>query len=163
MNIKLIISLTLLTLIITACSGQSTQPPSETAAPTQDVTQPAPAPTLASTATEAPMPATTEATLPATEAAIAGVSFANDVMPILANSCIDCHGGKQIKEDLDMRTYNGLMAGSFNGPVIVAGNSADSFLVQQVVKGKMPKRGPKLTAEQIQIISDWIDAGALNN
>jgi hypothetical protein len=29
--------------------------------------------------------------------------------------------------------------------------------------GKMPKRGPKLTAEQIQTISDWINAGALNN
>jgi hypothetical protein len=84
-------------------------------------------------------------------------------MPILTNSCNECHGVKQVKEGLDMQTYESLMAGSFNGPVLVAGNSADSFLVQQVVKGKMPKRGPKLTAEQIQIISDWIDAGALNN
>ena len=49
-----------------------------------------------------------------------------------------------------MRTYEGLMAGSFNGTVLVAGNSADSLLVQQVIKGKMPKRGPKLTTEQIQ-------------
>lgn len=155
MKNKLILSLTLLTLIITACGGQATQTPSEPAAPTQAVTQPAPVPTLASTATDA--------TLPATEAPVSGVSFANDVMPILANSCNECHGGKQIKEDLDMRTYEGLMAGSFNGPVLVAGNSADSLLVQQVIKGKMPKRGPKLTAEQIQIISDWIDAGALNN
>jgi hypothetical protein len=84
-------------------------------------------------------------------------------MPILANSCNECHGGKQIKEGLDMRTYDSLMAGSFNGAVIVAGNSADSFLVQQVVNGKMPKRGPKLTPGQIKIISDWINAGALNN
>ena len=62
-----------------------------------------------------------------------------------------------------MRTYEGLMAGSFNGPVVTPGNSADSLLVELVTKGKMPKRGTKLTPEQIQIISDWIDAGALNN
>ena len=162
MKNKLIISLTLLTLIITACGGQATQTPPEPAAPTQAVTQPTSVPTLAVTATDTAVPAT-EAATPATEAPVAGVSFANDVMPILANSCNECHGGKQIKEGLDMRTYESLMAGSFNGTVIVAGNSADSLLVQLVAKGKMPKRGPKLTPEQIQIISDWIDAGALNN
>ncbi len=62
-----------------------------------------------------------------------------------------------------MTTYDSLMAGSFNGTVVTPGNAADSFLVQQVVEGEMPKRGPKLTAEQIQIITDWINAGALNN
>ena len=55
------------------------------------------------------------------------------------------------------------MAGSFNGVVVIPGNAADSFLVQQLINGEMPKRGPKLTDEQIQIISDWINAGALNN
>jgi hypothetical protein len=29
--------------------------------------------------------------------------------------------------------------------------------------GAMPKRGPKLTPAQIQIITDWINAGAPNN
>jgi hypothetical protein len=155
MKNKLIISLTLLTLIVTSCGGQAAQTPPQPAAPTQAVAHPTPIPTLASTAIDA--------TIPATEAPVSGVSFANEVMPVLDNSCNECHGGKQIKEGLDMRTYEGLMVGSFNGPVLVAGNSADSFLVQQVINGKMPKRGPKLTAEQIQIISDWIDAGALNN
>jgi mono/diheme cytochrome c family protein len=84
-------------------------------------------------------------------------------MPIFAGSCNDCHGGKQTKAGLDVTAYDSLMAGSFDGVVIVAGNSAESLLVQMVTKGKMPKRGPKLTAGQIQIISDWIDAGALNN
>jgi hypothetical protein len=55
------------------------------------------------------------------------------------------------------------MAGSVNGVVIVAGSPADSVLVQMVTKGKMPKRGPKLTPEQVQTISDWVAAGALNN
>jgi len=84
-------------------------------------------------------------------------------MPIFENRCNKCHGIDQVKEGLDMRTYETLMAGSKNGAVLVPGNSADSFLIQQVVKGKMPKRGPKLTPEQIKVISDWINAGALNN
>jgi len=162
MRRNLIVSLTVLTLLVTACGGQTTQTPPELVAPTQAVTQPTPVPTLASVATEAVVP-TTEVTVPATEASVTGASFANNVMPIFANSCSDCHGVKQTKAGLDLRTYTSLMAGSSNGVVIVAGNSADSFLVQQVTKGKMPKRGLKLTPEQIQIISDWINAGALNN
>jgi mono/diheme cytochrome c family protein len=84
-------------------------------------------------------------------------------MPILNASCVKCHGVEQVKEGLDMTSYAVLMAGSFNGPVIAPGDAANSFLVQQVVEGEMPKRGPKLTAEQIQIISDWVNQGALNN
>jgi mono/diheme cytochrome c family protein len=162
MKKKLIIILTLLTFIITACGGQPTQTPPEPAIPTKAVTQPTPVLTVASVATDATIPSIDAATL-ATEAPVAGVSFANDVMPILGNSCNNCHGIDQVKEGLDMQTYESLMAGSFNGPVIVTGNSAESLLVQLVSEGKMPKRGPKLTSEQIQIISEWIDAGALNN
>ena len=62
-----------------------------------------------------------------------------------------------------MTSYDTLMAGSFHGTVVTAGNADDSFLVQQLIEGEMPKRGPKLTAEQVQIIADWINAGALNN
>jgi mono/diheme cytochrome c family protein len=158
MKKKLIFSLTLLTLIIAACGGQPTQTQPEPVVPTQAVS------TEASIATDtvAPAPAS-EATEPATVAPASGISFANDVSPIFASSCTECHGGKQTKAGLDLQTYESLIAGSFDGVVIVAGNSAESFLVQQVVEGEMPKRGPKLTAEQIQIISDWINAGALNN
>jgi len=84
-------------------------------------------------------------------------------MLIFETGCIKCHGVEQTKEGLDMRTCEGIMAGSFNGPVVVPGNSAQSFLVQQLIVGEMPKRGPKLSFEQIQIIIEWVDAGALNN
>ena len=55
------------------------------------------------------------------------------------------------------------MAGSDHGPVIIPGDAGDSLMVQKLVKGTMPKRGPKLTPVQIQIITDWINAGAPNN
>jgi cytochrome c553 len=164
MKTKLTLSLTLLlTLVLAACGGQSTQTPPEPAAPTQVESMPTEIPTLTvppPTETTAP----TETSIPATEMpAAAGVSFANDILPILAASCGECHGGRQTKAGLDMKTYEGLMTGSFDGAVIVPGSSADSLLIQMVESGKMPKRGDKLTAEQIQVISDWIAAGALNN
>jgi uncharacterized membrane protein len=145
-------SLTLLILVVvTACGGQPTQsPPVSAAVPTKANILPVTAPTSTNSA-------------PAVESSVATVSFAKDVMPILENSCTSCHGEEQMKAGLDLRTYDGLMAGSSKGQVLAPGNSADSFLVQQVTKGKMPKRGPKLTSAQIQIISDWINAGALNN
>jgi mono/diheme cytochrome c family protein len=162
MKKELIFSLALLSLLIAACGGQNVAPVST--APAQADSQPV----VVSTSTAIPASVETdiptEAAMPATEAPAAGtVSFANDVMPILALSCNDCHGGKQTKAGLDLTTYDSLMAGSFDGVVVLAGNSAESILVQLVADGEMPKRGPKLTSEQIQTISQWIDAGASNN
>jgi hypothetical protein len=95
---------------------------------------------------------------PATE-----VSYANDVYPILESRCATCHMGEFVSEGLDMNTYESLLEGSQNGPVIVPGDAGDSLLVEKISKGKMPKRGPKLTPAQIQTITDWINAGAPKN
>jgi uncharacterized membrane protein len=108
-------------------------------------------------------PAPRSTTQTASSAGGASVSFANDVMPIFNNTCIKCHGVEEIKAGLDMRTYDTLMAGSFKGPDVVAGNADKSLLIQLILDGKMPKRGTKLTPEQIQIITNWVNAGALNN
>ena len=91
------------------------------------------------------------------------VSYANDVRPILESRCASCHMGEFVSEGLDMDTYESLMAGSQNGPVIIPGDANDSLLIEKVTEGEMPKRGPKLTPTQIQLLKDWINAGALNN
>lgn len=149
-----------LTLILAACAAPAPEPTT--------------APVLEPTSTSAPL--STETALPPTEVAApaeptetttaaptAAVSFANEVLPILNSRCFNCHGGDATREGLSMESYNTLMAGSDNGPVIVPGDPDNSLLVQQLLNGKMPKRGPKLTPEQIQIIIDWILAGAPNN
>lgn len=160
MNPKLIIPLALTTSILTACSLSGFRPDApEPAASTLQISQSTPASPL----TETPTPAATDTSIPVTESSVPEVSFAKDVMPIFEAACIKCHGVEEIKEGLDMRTYEGIMAGSFNGPVIVPGNADESFLVQQLIDGEMPKQDPKLTGEQIQIISGWVDEGALNN
>ena len=91
------------------------------------------------------------------------ISYANDVRPILENRCAQCHMGNFVSAGLNMNTYETLMQGSQDGPVIVPGNAKASLLIQKISKGEMPKRGPKLTPAQIQTLTDWINAGALNN
>jgi hypothetical protein len=60
-------------------------------------------------------------------------------------------------------THEGVLAGSFNGAVIVPGNAEDSYLVEQVVSGDMPKRGPRLLPAEVRFITEWINAGVPNN
>jgi len=144
----------ILAIAMTAC-GPS-------AAATPEPALPAPTESPASTPAEAPAQPT-ETTAAATEPATAPISFAGDVMPIFESRCINCHGGDQTREGLDMKTYESLMAGSENGPVVAPGDSNNSKLVELLLNGKMPKRGPKLTPAETQTIVDWVDAGALNN
>ena len=127
-----------------ATEAPTDPPPTDTAAPTETVA-----------ATEAP------ATQPAVEGAT--VSFANDIIPIFESRCIGCHGGQRTQEGLDLKTHASIMAGSNNGPVVTPGDAVNSLLVELVTALKMPKRGPKLTPPQIQLITDWVNQGALDN
>lgn len=91
------------------------------------------------------------------------VSFNQNILPILNRSCTRCHGGTRKEKGLDLRNYEAIMAGSKNGPVVIPGDPDNSPLVYLVVQGKMPKRGAKLTPEEVQIFVDWVIQGALNN
>jgi cytochrome c5 len=160
--IPLVTALTLAA-ILAGCGGSATQTPPELESATQSVPTPteelslpteAPAETTASAGTDAP---------PTEAAAASTVSFSGNVFPIFEAKCNKCHGVERVKEGLDMTTYDNLMAGSFNGPVVVPGNADESLLVELIVRGKMPNRGTKATDEELQIIRDWVNQGALNN
>ncbi|MFZ5884648.1 MAG: c-type cytochrome domain-containing protein [Chloroflexota bacterium] len=164
MKTKLLI-FTLILGLLTACTAQPTEVP---ASPSTE--EPAPA-TQASTnpptdtaipPAESPLP-TQEPIATAEAAASATVSFANDILPIIKSRCVNCHGGERVEEGLLLRSYSELMAGSDNGPVIIPGDAENSLLVELVVSQKMPKRGPKLTPPQVQLIVDWVNQGALDN
>ena len=104
------------------------------------------------------MPGITATTVPS-----GGISFTNEVFPIIKSRCVSCHGGQKTEEGLDLTSYEGLMAGSENGPVIIPGDAIESILAQALIEREMPKRGPKLSPSQAQIILDWISQGALDN
>ena len=77
--------------------------------------------------------------------------------------CVKCHGGEKTQAGLVLNSYADVMNGSENGPVIVPGDPANSFLIDQIIKGKMPKKGPKLLPAQIRAITEWVAVGAPNN
>lgn len=156
MKVQLVVLL-LIVGLLSACASQGTNTP-------------APQPTEAAVSvTEAPATgapaAATESPAASTEAPASGatVSFANDILPLFQSRCVNCHGGERTSKGLSLNSYNAVMAGSENGPVVTPGDGANSTLAQMVANGKMPKRGPKLTPDQVQLIVDWINQGALNN
>lgn len=89
-------------------------------------------------------------------------SFATDVMPILQAKCSVCHGSLG---DWTASSYTSVMTTGTHGPVVLPGDAGNSLLVQklqgtQVTGSMMPPSG-KLSDTEIQVIIDWINAGAL--
>lgn len=91
------------------------------------------------------------------------VSFSKDIEPIFQASCVSCHGGERTSKGLDLKSYASVNTGSQNGPVVIPGDAANSKLLVSIISGKMPKRGTKLTQDQILLIQNWINSGAKNN
>ncbi len=88
--------------------------------------------------------------------------FGKRVAPLLSRRCVQCHDAAKKRGGLDLSTRQGLLAGSDNGPVLVAGNAARSRLVQVVSGAKplMPRSGVRLTDGEVAVLRRWIDGGA---
>lgn len=152
----------------TACGSQGVNTPASISQATEAVAPASQVPTDLPLSTDTAAPTdtavATEATA-VTESAMQGptVSFAHDVLPLIESRCINCHGGNRVEKGLNLKTYAELMTGSENGSVVIAGDAADSKLVELIATQKMPKRGPKLTPPQVELITEWVNQGALNN
>ena len=92
------------------------------------------------------------------------VDFEKDVRPILAGRCYSCHGPEKQKSDLRLDDREAAVKGGVFGPAIVPGKAADSDLIRRVTTSEadeaMPPKGPRLSAEEVGKLRDWIDRGA---
>jgi cytochrome c553 len=139
-------------LILAACgAGAATEP--AVSLPTE--------PAVVSQPTETA--AVVDPTATTAQVAAAGVSFSQDVQPILAANCTRCHGSSRQSGGLRLDSLASLMAGGRDGQVILPGNAADSLLVQLISEGTMPKNAADLPQASIQTIVDWVNSGALDN
>ena len=91
------------------------------------------------------------------------VSFAREISPLLEKSCTKCHGKGKAKGGFSIETREKLLAGGDSGATVVIGKSADSYLVE-LISGidpddVMPKKGLRLTTEQVGLVRAWIDQG----
>lgn len=91
------------------------------------------------------------------------VDFAHQVAPILRKNCAECHMEAAKKAGFSMNTRESLLAGSENGVVVEPGKSASSLLLEVIMSDdrseRMPPKGPRIPAEQVAILRQWIDAG----
>ena len=90
-----------------------------------------------------------------------------DVLPILFTRCVVCHGGREKKGGLDLRTRRAMLKGGKSGPAIVPGKPDASLLVKKIHDRDMPP--PKLLVDfgirpveagEFETIRGWIAAGA---
>jgi hypothetical protein len=61
-----------------------------------------------------------------------GVTFDKDIAPLMKASCVRCHGAERPKAGLRLDTRDGVLKGTKDGPAVVAGDSANSLLVQSI-------------------------------
>lgn len=113
---------------------------------------------------EAGQPTAKPTPTPTPKPAVSAPSFKQDIMPIFEQSCVTCHG---TFGGWDAASYETVINSGNNGPAVIPGDAENSFLVQkllgtQEIGGIMPPGGP-LPDEDIQLIIDWIDAGAPDN
>jgi WD40 repeat protein len=83
-------------------------------------------------------------------------SYFRDVRPVLQRNCQGCHQPNLKSSDLDLTGYEGLAAGGKHGP-------APGVIVKYLtgeMKPQMPLGQPPLPAEQIELVRNWIAAGA---
>src|SRR5438105_14341692 len=92
------------------------------------------------------------------------VEFIKDIQPIFAEHCLACHGPKKQEAEFRLDARDIALKGGELGPAIVPGKSAESLLIRFVAgvdpEKVMPKKGERLTPDQIALLRAWIDQGA---
>jgi mono/diheme cytochrome c family protein len=85
------------------------------------------------------------------------LNYTETIGPLLTARCGSCHGEGGVA-GLNLTSYQSALSGSANGAVIVPGDADGSLLVQKQ-SGETPHFG-QLSTEELQLVKDWIAAGA---
>ena len=116
---------------------------------------------LTATPLRAKLPPEALAQLPAP--ATRRVDFARDIQPIFEASCVQCHARGKSKGNFSLETRADFLEGGDTGAPAVAGRSGESYVVELISgldpETVMPKKGKKLTREQVAVFRAWIDQG----
>ena len=127
-----------------ACHGQTYQFAGFDAPKLREVIQ-AQLPTPMPTATPAPTPVNG-----------APVDFSKNILPMFGK-CAVCHNTTAQTAGLDLSSYEGLLKGGKGGAAITPSNSATSLLVIK----QSSKHFANLSPDEMTMLKQWIDAGAL--
>lgn len=88
------------------------------------------------------------------------------IEPIIRTRCQSCHNEDRKEGELLMTSFDEMMQGGENGPILVANDADESEIYKRLVlpvsdDDHMPPRGRRqLTHDQIKLIAWWIQQGA---
>jgi hypothetical protein len=93
------------------------------------------------------------------------IDFNTSVKPILNKNCITCHGGVKRQAGFSLLFRQDALEVNKSGKVaIVPGDAAHSEMIRRLTlkdpEERMPYKHPALSANDIQILTDWINQGA---
>ena len=92
------------------------------------------------------------------------IDYHRDVYPIFEAYCVGCHTQDEAQGGLVMESFGELMTGGDSGLAITTGSAASSRLYLMAAGKLEPVMPPDdmegPSADELQIIADWIDAGA---
>ncbi|MEX0819377.1 MAG: PSD1 and planctomycete cytochrome C domain-containing protein, partial [Pirellulaceae bacterium] len=88
--------------------------------------------------------------------------FEQHIRPILVTKCLKCHGEKKQEGSLRLDSREAMLHGGDSGPAIVAGQAAESLLIEAIKyeSYEMPPTG-QLATKEIHQFEQWIAAGAV--
>lgn len=93
------------------------------------------------------------------------VDFSTQIKPILNAKCISCHGGVKKSGGFSLLFEEEAFATTESGkPAIIPGDASGSEFIKRLKEEdpelRMPYEKPRLTDEEIELLSKWIDQGA---
>ena len=90
--------------------------------------------------------------------------YLSEIKPLLREKCLACHGSLKQKAGLRLDTAELIRKGGKSGPALVVGKPGESIIMQRVRHAgkdeRMPQEAAALSIEEIDLLSDWIAAGA---
>jgi mono/diheme cytochrome c family protein len=119
--------------------------------------------TLASGVWLAVLAASVQAPASRPQATARRVDFQQQIQPILAKRCLECHSADKRKGGLSLASYADALEGGRNGAAIRPGNSTSSLLIHRLsgdVEPQMPKDEDPLSSSELALVRAWIDQGA---
>jgi WD40 repeat protein len=95
-------------------------------------------------------------------------NYDDDVKPIFARYCFQCHSAGEMRSGLNLESFAGVMKGGSSGDAVIAGRPASSTLFKAISHEgngipNMPLGGAKIPDNYIATIGDWIRMGLLEN
>ena len=102
----------------------------------------------------------------ARQATAAEVDFAREIQPLLARRCFACHGPDTQEAGLRLDQADAATAELDSGmTAIVPGDAAGSEILARIQSDdeflQMPPEGSRLTADEVAVIRQWINEGAV--